>query len=37
MGPRAPPWDLKVSRMSNVALLDEEVAARVMAAVTGDF
>jgi hypothetical protein len=37
MGPRIPLWDLEACRMSNEALLDEEVAARVRAAVMGDF
>ena len=35
--PCAPSWDLEACRMSNEALLDEEVAARVRAAVSGDF
>jgi hypothetical protein len=37
MGPRAPSEDLEACWMSNEALLDEEVATRVTAAVSGDF
>jgi hypothetical protein len=37
MDPCAPSRDLEACRMSNEALLDEEVAARVRAAVSGDF
>jgi len=37
MGPHAPSQDLEACRMSNEALPDEEVAARVGAAVSGDF
>jgi hypothetical protein len=37
MGPRAPSRDLEASHMSNEALPDEEVAARVRAAFSGDF
>jgi len=37
MGPRVPLWDLEVCRMSNKAPSDEEVAARVRAAVASDF
>jgi hypothetical protein len=37
MGPRAPLRDLEVCRMPNEALLAEEVAARIRAAVSGDF
>jgi len=37
MGPHVPLWDLEACRMSNEALLNEEVAARFMATITGDF
>ena len=37
MGPRAPSQDLKAGRMLNEALLNEEVAAKVRVAVSGDF
>jgi len=37
IGLRVPSRDLEVCRMSNEALPDEEVAARVRAAVSGDF
>ena len=37
MGPGAPSRDHKACRMSNEAPLDEEVAARVRAAIAGDF
>jgi len=37
IGPHASSWDLEACRMSNEALPDKEVAARVRAAVSGDF
>ena len=37
MGPRVLLWDLEACRMSNKVLPDEEVTARVKAAVSGDF
>jgi len=37
MGPHAPSRDLEACQMSNEAHPDEEVAARVRAAVLGDF
>jgi len=37
MGPGVSSWDLEACRMSNVALVDDEVAARVRAAIAGDF
>jgi len=37
MGPGVSSWDLEACRMSNKAPTDEEVAARVRAAVAGDF
>ena len=37
MGPGASSWDLEACRMSNKAPADHEVAARVRAAVAGDF
>jgi len=37
MGPSASSWDLEACRMSNGAPVDDEVAARVRAAVAGDF
>jgi hypothetical protein len=37
MGPYIPSRDLEACRMSNEALPDKEVAARVRAAVSGDF
>jgi hypothetical protein len=37
MGPHVPLRDLEACQMSNEALLDEEVAARVRATVAGDF
>jgi hypothetical protein len=37
MGPCVLSWDLEACRMSNEALPDEEVAARVREAVSGDF
>ena len=37
MGPCVLSWDREACRMSNKALLDEEVAARVRVAVSGDF
>ena len=37
MGPGVSSRDLEACRMSNEAPVDEEVAARVRAAVTGDF
>jgi len=37
MGPGVSSWNLKACRMSNEAPADEEVAARVRAAVAGDF
>ena len=37
MGPRVPSRDLEACQMSNEALPDEEVAARVRAAISGDF
>jgi hypothetical protein len=37
MGPRAPSEDLEACWLSNEALLDEEVATRVTAAVSGNF
>jgi hypothetical protein len=37
MGPHAPSRDLKACRMSREALLDKEAAARVKAAISGDF
>jgi len=37
MGPGVSSWDLEACRMSNEAPADDEVAARVRAAVAGDF
>ena len=37
MGPGISSWDLEACRMSNEAPADDEVAARVRAAVAGDF
>ena len=37
MGPGVLSRDLEACRMSNVALADDEVAARVKAAIAGDF
>jgi len=37
MGPGVSSWDLKACRMSNEAPADDEVVARVRAAVAGDF
>jgi hypothetical protein len=37
MGPGVSSRDLEACRMSNVALADDEVAARVRAAIAGDF
>jgi hypothetical protein len=37
MGPGVSSWDLEACRMSNEALADKETAARVRAAIAGDF
>jgi len=37
MGPGVSSQDLEACRMSNVALADDEIAARVRAAIDGDF
>ena len=37
MGPGVSSWDLEACRMSNEAPVDDEVTARVRAAVAGDF